>query len=422
MSQIPRVRSRMAGTVNEDRIKRRLNSLAEIGETADGGVTRLAYTSDENRAFEYLRAELPSELAVREDSIGNLFATTEPDAAQSLYLGSHLDSVFNGGSLDGALGVVTALEAIEVCLESDISFALPPTLTVFRGEESARFGQHTIGSRGALGLLTVDDFAATDQNDVPLWQGMQQAGFRPHNLSEPSINPDQIAAFFEVHIEQGRVLDTTDTNLGVVTSIRAPVRYRLKVTGQYDHSGATPMSMRQDALAAASELITTVEEIGHSADEEGDIVATVGDLTAVDGAINTVCGEVSFPLDLRSNDAEFRDDVESRLRDAFDAVANRRGISLEWDLLDRSSPVTLDERVIEFLADQAAEISSNRCLPSGGGHDAMNFQQAGIPTGMVFVPSVDGISHSPDEETDPEAIGDVAELLVQSLTEFSIEG
>jgi hydantoinase/carbamoylase family amidase len=408
----------MSEQVNEARIERRLDQLAEIGETSQGGVTRLAYSDEENQAFEYLRDELPSELETRVDSLGNLFATTDPDADQSIFLGSHLDSVFNGGRLDGALGVVTALEAVEVCLETDMSFSCPPTLTVFRGEESARFGQHTVGSRGALGLLTVDDFAATDQNDVPLWQGMQQAGFRPRNLSEPSIDMDRVATFLEVHIEQGRVLEETDTRLGIVTSIRAPVRYRITVTGQYDHSGATPMSMRRDALAAAGELIMTVEEIGHATDADGDVVATVGDVTAVDGAINTVCGEVTFPLDLRSTDTDFRDDIEDRLQEELDAVAEQRGLDLDWELLDRSSPVQLDDQVINFLDAHATELSTSRRMPSGGGHDAMNFQQLGIPTGMVFVPSVDGVSHNPAEETDPAAVTDSAELLVRALTEY----
>lgn len=408
----------MSGTVSRDRIERRLDELAAIGGNAGGGVTRLAYSNEENRAFEYLRGELPDGLSVEEDSIGNLFASADPDAPRSVFLGSHLDSVFNGGRLDGALGVVTALEAVEAVLEDEAAPAYPPTLTVFRAEESARFGQHTIGSRGALGLLTVDDFSATDQNDVPLWQGMQQAGFRPSNLSAPSIDTDRVVAFLEVHIEQGRVLEEEATRLGIVTSIRAPVRYRLTVTGEYDHSGATPMHLRHDALAAAGELLTRVEAVGRDAAQAGDAVATVGDVTAIDGAINTVCGEVTFPLDLRSNDAAFRDSVEERLRADLDAVADERDVALEWELLDRSDPVALDDRVVDFLAESAADQTSARRLPSGGGHDAMNFQRLGIPTGMVFTPSFGGVSHNPAEETDFDAVVDAAALLARALREF----
>src|SRR5699024_538661 len=135
-------------------------------------------------------------------------------------MGSHLDSVINGGRLDGTLGVITALETIQTLHEADCQPSNPPTLAVFRGEESTRFGQHTLGSRAALGMLTVEDFSTTDQNDVPLWHAMQQAGFHPKNLSEPTIDRDRIAGFLEAHIEQGRVLDEASDDLGTATSIR----------------------------------------------------------------------------------------------------------------------------------------------------------------------------------------------------------
>lgn len=406
----------MSPPIERDRIERRLDALHGIGRTDDGGVTRLAYTEEENEAFEYLRGELPAEWAVTVDSIGNLFATPAPDAPRSVYLGSHLDSVFNGGRLDGTLGVVAALEAIQAVEAMDAEPASPPTLAVFRGEESARFGQHTIGSRGALGMLTVEDFAATDGNDVPLWHAMQQAGFRPANLSEESVDLDRVVAFLELHIEQGRVLDEGGDDVGVVTSIRAPVRHRVTVTGHDDHSGATPMDLRRDALVAAAEMIVAVESIGRGAAEEGDAVATVGEISAVGGAINKVCGEVTFPIDLRSTDRGYRDAVEERLLDELDAIAADRGVEVETIVIDRSDPVTLDDGVIEALDAAAASVGgSHRRLPSGGGHDAMNFQGAGVPTGMLFVPSVDGVSHSPAEETDPAAVEAATATLARAL-------
>jgi allantoate deiminase len=400
-----------------DRVQRRLDQLWEIGKTDSGGVTRLAYTSEENGAFDYLRGELPSEFDVWTDSVGNLFATPWPEAESSLHIGSHLDSVINGGRLDGVLGVITALEAIQTLHESGCRPPNPPTLAVFRGEESARFGQHTIGSRTALGMLTVEDFSATDQNDVPLWHAMQQAGFHPENLSEPTINLDRIAGFLEVHIEQGRVLDEADDDLGVVTNIRAPVRYEATVEGAYDHSGATPMNLRYDALAGASAMILTIQRVGEEADNEGDLVATVGDITAVDGAINKVCGEVSFPLDIRSVDEAFRDRIESRALEEIRMTADQRNLRFEVQEIDRSSPVTMSEEMASQLA-HAADISesTHRFLPSGGGHDTMNFQQTGVPAGLLFVPSVDGVSHSPNEETYDDAVA----AAVQTLVRFAL--
>lgn len=404
-----------ANAIDLERITRRLDELMQIGSTDEGGVTRLAYSDAETRAFDYVRSKLPAEYDVRTDSIGNLYASANHDAERTTLVGSHLDSVFNGGRLDGTLGVVVGMEALAVLSETDASPEHPPTLAVFRGEESARFGQHTIGSRGALGMLTVDDFSNTDQNGVPLWLAMQREGLQPSDLSEPTIDVDRVQRFFETHIEQGRVLDEADEVLGVVTSIRAPVRYETTVTGSYDHSGATPMELRRDALVAASEMITAVER---TAAEQEDVVATVGDITAHDGAINKVCGEVTFPLDVRSRNVSSRDATESEVLERFSAIANRHDVTVSTEELDRSMPVSLSSAAIEQLdtAANALDISYRR-LPSGGGHDAMNFQKQGIPTGMLFVPSVEGISHSPREETYPESIEAAATVTAMVLAE-----
>lgn len=405
--------------VDVRRIERRLDELWNIGKSEKGGVTRLAYSEEESEAIDLVLEELPTSYDVRTDEIGNVFATRQPDAGQSLYLGSHLDSVFNGGRLDGTLGVITAFEAIEAVHASEIEPAIPPTLVIFRGEESSRFGQHTIGSRGALGLLTVEDFSATDQSDIPLWQAMQEAGLQPTNLSQPTLDLEGIAGFLEAHIEQGRVLDDANDSVGVVTGIRAPVRYRVRYRGEYDHSGATPMDLRHDALAAGAEAISSIEEISREAAEHGDFVSTVGDITAVEGAINKVCGEVEFPIDIRSNNLDYRDQIENRIVECLDAIAARRKIVSDRELLDRSEPVELDQTMVETLAAAADTLDVDyRRLPSGGGHDAMNFQRAGIPTGMLFAPSIDGVSHNPNEDTPSTAIEDIAVVLAQTLATY----
>jgi hydantoinase/carbamoylase family amidase len=403
--------------INIERIQRRIEDLSEIGRTADGGVTRLVYSDEETEAFDYVRERIDDDFEVWTDQLGNLYASPDPDADRSVYVGSHLDSVYNGGKLDGTLGVVAALDAVEAVAAADPVY--PPTLAVFRAEESTRFRRHTIGSRGALGMLTTEVLSATDQQDIPVWQAMESQGIEPEDLSEPTIDLDRVAAFLELHIEQGRVLDEADDRVGIVTSIRAPIRYRATVVGDYDHSGATPMGLRRDALAAATEMITAVEETGKDADVEGDIVTTVGDVTAVDGAINKVCGEVSFVVDVRSNDATFRDAVEADVVDRLSAIAGRRDVDLDLDTLDRSAPVQLDETVVDALTSEAETVGTEfRRMPSGGGHDAMNFQLTDVPTGMVFVPSVDGISHNSAEETDPEAVAEGTEILVRTMAEY----
>lgn len=401
--------------INIERVERRLDDIWEIGATDEEGVTRLAYSDEETEAIEYICEELPEDFAVSEDSIGNVFATKEPNADQTILMGSHLDTVFNGGRLDGALGVVAALEAIQTAYKVDEP-QIPPTLVIFRAEESSRFGQWAIGSRGALGNLTVDDFSATDQSDIPLWQAMQQQGFQPEDLSEPTINPNRIAGFLELHIEQGRVLDENSVNLGIVTSIRAPVRYRVTVNGDYDHSGATPMMLRKDAIAGAAKMITEIEALAIDAAKDEDLVATVGELTTYNGAINKVCGKASFPIDIRSKNESVRDKFEKKVLDQLESVSKERELTTDTEQLDRSPPVHLDDTVTKLLADITSEIGiSYQQIPSGGGHDAMNLQHAGIPTGMLFVPSIDGISHSPEEATSQEAVEDATKVLTNAL-------
>ncbi len=420
MTQLSIETNRLQEAIDINRIQRRLDDLWEIGRTSAGGVSRLAYSETENEAHEYLRKELPAEYDVRIDSVGNMFATRWPDASQTILTGSHLDSVHNAGRLDGTLGTVISLEAIEAYNAVVDEPCCPPTLAVFRAEESARFGYHTIGSRSALSELDAQTLSATDEKGIPVWQAMNDAGFYPGDLSEPTIDIDATMGFLEVHIEQGRLLDEKATNVGVVSSIRAPVRYRVCVEGNFDHSGATPMDLRKDALAAASEMICEIEAVATANTVDGDIVATVGDLTAVNGAINTVCGTVEFPLDIRSTDSAFRAEVEREILAELEAIANRRGVTVTSELIDESEPVALSKTVQTQLIESAeAAESTYQTLPSGGGHDAMNFQLAGIPTGLLFVPSIDGISHNPDERTPEEAINEATRTLVYALNRVS---
>ncbi len=403
--------------VDLDRVQRRIDALWGMGHTDSGGVTRLAYSDEETAAIDYICDELPDGFHIRTDQVGNVFATREPDAERSLFLGSHLDSVHNGGRLDGVLGVVVALEAIQTASKIGDP-PLAPTLAVFRAEESSRFGQWAVGSRGALGQLTVEDLSATDQSNIPLWQAMQTQGLTPENFSEPTIDTDRIAGFLETHIEQGRVLDESEEHLGMVSSIRGPVRHRVTVEGDYDHSGATPMGLRRDALAGGAEMVTAIEEIALEAAADGDLVATVGEFDPAESAINKVCGEVTFSIDIRSNDEPYRDDVEERVLDRVHAVADERECSVSTTLVDRSPPVELDDELIGVLDGVTSALDiPHRTIPSGGGHDAMNFQHVGIPAGMVFVPSVDGISHNPKEATPADAIREAAAVFTQTLLE-----
>jgi hydantoinase/carbamoylase family amidase len=315
------------------------------------------------------------------------------------------------------------LEAIQVLYESDVESETAATLAVFRAEESERFNKHTIGSRFALGLLDEDVLGAKDSgrdsesDRISLGTAMEAMGFQPPSPSVPTLDYETaVRNFVEVHIEQGRVLDEDNDEIGLVTSIRSPVRYWITVKGEYDHSGATKMKHRHDALAGASEMVVKARDIGRQKAENGDIVVTVGEFTVEKGAINKVCGKAKFKLDIRSDDEQYRNEVEEDILQAFRDIGEREELEVELDKRDDGTPTELSEDVLKRLQ-RATEATgaSYQLLPSGGGHDAMNFQTVGVPTGMVFVPSVNGTSHSPDEETNPESLPLAAETLVRFI-------
>ncbi|MFB6160711.1 MAG: Zn-dependent hydrolase [Haloferacaceae archaeon] len=406
--------------VDMERVERRLDDVWDIGRDPEGGVTRLAYSAEETEAIDYVREELPAEFAVATDPMGNVYATSAPDADRSVHVGSHLDSVANGGRFDGALGVVAALECADVLHAMD-SPSIPVTVTVFRGEESYRFDHACIGSRGAVGELPEETLEATDRDGRSVRQAMDRVGVDgPQTLGEPLIDLDSVAGFLELHPEQGRTLDRANEHVGVVTSIRAPTRYRVTVEGEHNHSGATAMADRADAVAATGEMIWAIERIAKRAASEGNLVATTGEVESVDGAIGNVCGEATFSLDIRSTDAAYRDEVERRILDSLRSIADRRGVSVDAEFVGERPPVDLDERLVSIL-DEAAEAlgTPHRRMPSGAGHDAMFAQIAGVPTGLVFVPSVDGQSHNPRERTPSEAIEDAIAVLLNAIAEFT---
>ncbi len=405
--------------IDVDRMQRRIAELGAIGETEDGGVTCLAYSERENEAFAYLLEEIPDSYDVEIDRMGNVFATPDRSAESSLYMGSHLDTVRNGGRYDGRLGVVTALEAMQAVDELDESPAIPPTLSIFRAEETARFNVGLIGSRGALGLLEETQLEAADKDGVSLREAMDTLGFRPPEIGTPTIDTDRIAGFVELHIEQGPVLEAAEIPVGIVTEIRGILRDRVTVRGLPNHSGATPMEKRRDAVAGAAQMIDAVERIGTEASREGDLVATVGYMDVPDASANKVSGEVTFPIDIRSVDMAYQTAVDERIRKRIESIAEERDLTVEIEVMERIHPVSLDEHMIEQLAAAAEKTETPyQRMASGGGHDAMDFIEIGKPAGMVFTACDRGLSHNPNEHVEPEAMKAGTKTLAQNLLEY----
>jgi allantoate deiminase len=376
---------------------RRISELAEIGKHEEGGVARLSFTPEERAAKDLVASYMQAAgLAVREDAAGNLFGRREgrDSGAPAILVGSHVDSVRNGGDFDGPLGVLGGIEVLQTMDEEGVQTEHPVEVAAFTDEEGARFSLGMIGSRALTGALSQEDLRHEDREGVSIAEAMREAGLDPAAVGEAARSSDSLAAYLELHIEQGKVLEGEDLPVGVVAGIAGPVWLRLILSGEAGHAGTTPMGARRDALAAAAEVVGIIEEEASAA---GSTVGTVGQIGARPGGINIIPGRVDLSLDLRDIDEAVRDRVEGRIRARAEEACGRRGIGLEFEELQRLPPAPCSEEIRATIA-AACEREGIRpfSLPSGAGHDGMHV--AGLcPMGMIFVRSRDGISHNPKE-------------------------
>ncbi len=410
-------------SVDRKRIESNLRSFARIGYSQDGGMNRLAFSRNDLRARQLLLHVLRNlGASARIDGFGNVFARlqgAEPDLPP-LLIGSHLDAVPHGGRFDGSVGVAAALEVLSVLREQDHVTRYPVELVSFACEESSRFGRGTLGSGIVSGVFDPEDvLALTDARGSRLDRVLKRAGLDPAQVPQARRSPGDFLAYLEMHIEQGRVLEEGRAQVGVVEGIAAPTRFRVHISGQADHSGATPMGLRRDALTGAAEIILAVERHAKTA---GNVVGTVGVATVEPGAMNVVPGRVTLAVDIRSIDGDAKAAVVRMIRGDIEATARARDLKIDVELLTDEEPVTLDSRVIEILNrhSKQREIPSMR-LMSGAGHDAMHIARL-CPAGMILVPSRDGISHHRDEWTELEDVVAGAQVFVDSAVELATCG
>lgn len=396
------------------RIARFLREIGEIGADPRGGWWRPAFGPEEREAhavFERWAADLGMSLST--DAIGNTFGELSGNAyGPALLVGSHLDTVPRGGSFDGVAGVAAALEVARLLVESG-GLNRPYRAVVFSGEEGARFGAPCIGSRVTTGAFTAETLGTlTDREGRSVAGCAEQVGLRPADAAEAVWPQGSVAAFLELHIEQGRVLETRGTTLGVVDAIAGSTRLELTLSGNADHSGATPMPLRHDALAGASEFVIEAER---RAATYRTAVATVGNLEVEPGSFTTVPGLARLSLDVRDIDSERQRELAEELIDEAARIAARRGLEISAVLVSDQSPVVLHKPVREQLARAATRGEVPFCvLASGATHDTAHVAKA-APAGMVFVPSRGGRSHAPEEWSSVEDIARGAEVMAAAL-------
>ncbi len=406
--------------IDAGRVRERLQSFARIGYQRDGSVTRLAFTRADLQARELLLHYLAAlGLKVRIDAFGNIFGErtgSDPTLAPVL-AGSHLDTVPQGGRFDGSLGVVAALEAVSLLTGAGVDLPRSVQVVSFSCEESSRFGVGTLGSALVAGSVAPGEVLALEDRDgLSIYAALTSAGFRPDELDSVRLQPQAVRAFVELHIEQGRVLEEAEQSVGIVTSIAAPTRFRVEVTGRPDHSGATPMALRKDALTGAAEMILLIER---TAGESESSVGTVGTLRVTPNAMNVVPGNAVFDVDLRGGDREDKQQMVARVEQGIKEIALRRSLTVSSQPLTHQEPVEMDSEIVELLTRHcAARGIGQRQMLSGAGHDAMQMARI-CPAGMVLVPSSAGISHSRDEWTDPELAVPGIQALVDTVIDLA---
>ncbi|WP_051663264.1 M20 family metallo-hydrolase [Alicyclobacillus macrosporangiidus] len=373
---------------------------ARFGAEEGGGVTRLAYSDADVQARRwFLRLCREMDLDVRIDPVGNIIAR-RPGLAPDLpavAMGSHLDTVIRGGHYDGVLGVVAALDVIRRLQQRRIQTVHPLEVMVFAAEESTRFGVATIGSKAMAGLLDADRAAGwRDREGRTFAEVLAARGLDLRAAPSARRTEGELRAFLELHIEQGPELEASGFQIGVVHAIAAPTRLRVRVEGTPGHSGTTPMTLRQDALAAAAEVVLAVERLAR-AETEHRSVGTVGVLQAEPGSPNTIPGRVEMVAEFRSVDAEAKRKLVAQLMHEIHEIEHARGVRAEVEVLSDESPVRLDGDIRRCIARVCAGRGIRwQEMASGAGHDAMNMARL-CPAGLVFIPCRDGISHHPDE-------------------------
>jgi len=398
--------------INGKRLEQRILKLAEFGKNDQGGVSRVAFSDADIQGRDYLLSLMKKAgLKIRIDEAGNIIGRREgrdPELLPILF-GSHSDSVPDGGIYDGALGVLGAIECIQILEENNIITQHPLEVVVFTDEEGG-----LIGSKALTGKLTEGALEVVSHSGKTVKEGIAAIGGRPDKLADAVRKRGEIKAFVELHIEQGQVLESRNINIGVVQGIVGIKWWEVTVDGFSNHAGTTPMNMRQDALLAAAHLIIAVNRVVTSI--EGSQVGTVGRITAEPGAPNVIPGKVIMSLELRDLQQEKIDTLYDRIKEEARAIEKKSGTRITFSPIEATAvPAPTDSRLQKYITESARELGlTSLLMPSGAGHDAQNLARI-APTGMIFVPSVGGISHSPQEYTRPEDMENGVNVLLHTI-------
>jgi len=401
--------------INEPRFNQTLQGLGQLGDSPEGMV-RVAYSPEDIAGREYaIKLMQEAGLETRIDTAGNIIGRTggSDDSLPAIAIGSHTDTVPKGGKYDGALGVMAAIEVMRTLKEQGHQTRHPVEVINFTNEEGTRFHRWLVGSRSMAGVLEQEDLDAVDDDGLGLGPCLADIGGDISRIGEAARSTGELAAYFELHIEQGPNLYQTGTPIGVVTGITGRAVFEVEIEGKANHAGTTPMSTRRDALVSASKLVLAIQKM--AAEQEICRVSTVGSIKAVPNAVNVIPGSASIGLEFRDTDMDALAAAEQELRRITDQaiVDDLVDIEVIRHRFTTSVPIAPD---MQALVAEAAENCGFTWdpLPSGAGHDAQAVANI-APVAMIFVPSVDGISHSPEEYSTPQDCANGTQVLLELL-------
>lgn len=402
----------------DSQILEKIDALGTITDDHEHGrLTRTFGSRAMRRANDLVGAWMrQAGMRVREDAIANLIGRYEAQSstAKTLLLGSHLDTVVNAGKFDGALGVLVAIECVSRLHRNNIRLPFALEVIGFCDEEGVRYQSTYLGSRAMAGTFNPEDLKRKDRSGITMADALRDLGGQPEAIDSCRRQPKDLLGYVEVHLEQGPVLESKNTPIGIVTSIAGQTRGQLRFLGQAGHAGTVPMDLRRDALCAAAEFVLALET--HARNTDG-LRATVGEITALPGAGNVIPGEALLTLDVRHPADVVRETSVRKLREKAASIAAGRKCSVEFEIVHQAASVACDPALTDKLAVAVRQLQQAEplFLPSGAGHDAAALA-AITPVAMLFVRCKGGISHHPDESVSAADIQLACDILFRFLT------
>ena len=399
-------------SVNQDRLEKRILDLAQFGIQENGETERVAFSDADVAAQQWAIEQLKTmDIETHIDYAGNVIGIrkgTKPNM-KPISFGSHIDRVPHGGNYDGCVGSMASLEVLKVLDENKVKTKHPLEIIIFSNEEGG-----VVGSRAIAGHLNKSAFGVKNSTGYTIGEGMMRLGGDTTRLAEVARKKGDVAAFLELHIEQGGTLEKENLDIGIVQGIVGLKWWDVEFNGFANHAGTTPMNARKDALLAASKFIIAVNEVAKSFD--GSQVATVGRIKSEPGAPNVIPGHVVTSLEIRDLSSEVIEEMYTAIEKRAVEISNESGVEIIFNKLDTTAdPAIMDSTIQSEIEKSIQSLElSYKSMPSGAGHDAQDMALI-APTGMIFVPSKNGISHSPKEFTSAVDMANGANVLLQTI-------